>query len=155
MPLHINTKEYMTNVVIDRGLSNINIKNIDIRPGKVSIDSVGNKLEAASSTEFLSIFTSDGNITPNDVTLNKIAYSNGKKIIGSAQSTINDYTNLINGTIVERVVSQNTIISVGEFVYVLPDTNVTTYRINTAISGIALQAGSAGDVIKIVIPNQN
>ena len=133
MSLYVNNNQYMADIVIDRGLNNVNIVDTDIRPGKVSIDSKGNKLESASSEKFLSVLTDDGNIVPSDVTVGKIVYSNGKRLVGTASTDTIDTMTLINGVTQVFAVGQNMDIKVGDFVRLeLPNIDLNRVAVQIA-----------------------
>lgn len=149
MSLYVNNKQYTSNIVIDRGLTNVNITDNDIRPGKVSIDSKGNKLNSLSTTAFLSKYTYDATVTATDITEGKSAYSNGVKIIGTAQSNT-DTSNLIKGVKRNYIIANNVTIYAGDFVVKNADNTITQYQINSTILGIALQSGQSGDEIEVV-----
>lgn len=151
MSLYVNGKNYSANIVINKGLSNIDIMDTDIRPGKISIDSDGNKLESAGQEKILSKLTDDANITAADVTMNKIIYANGKRLVGTYQSN-SDISTLINGDKKNYPVALGAYINAGDFVRVLSDGTVNSYQPNSGMSGIALQNGTYGQNIDIVVP---
>ena len=150
MSLYINNKEYTSNIIIDRGLSNVDIVSTDIRPGKISIDNNGNKLIAATTEQFLENSTV-GTASASDITKDKILYVNGQRLVGTASATTNK-SDLINGKVATYTVGGTVAIVSGDFVNISANT-VTKHTSSNTISGVALQNGAVGNIIEVVVPN--
>ena len=153
MSVYINNKEYNAGVIIDKGLSNVNVTNTDIRPGKVSIDSNGNKLPAVSHEIFFTSLTNDATVIASDVTAGKTIYANGHKIVGTG-STSTENVNIrdsSNGIIKNFTVQNGQNIKAGDFV-TMYGTEILLYgsHLYTTIGGIALQDGVYPDVIEVL-----
>ena len=150
MSLYVNNKSYVSNIVIDKGLNNVNIERSDIRPGKISIDNKGNKLVSLTNEQFLENNTI-GNVQPIDVTSGKTIYVNGERIIGTAP-IINSKNELIHGVIKTYSIATSNTIVAGDFVSIVNDF-IYKYTGTYNIHGIAMHGGTSGDVIEVVVPN--
>ena len=150
MSLFVNSKQYTTDIVIDRGLNNVDITETDIRPGKISIDHNGNKLEGVTSEKFLENRT-PGTATAADITIDKTLWVNGEKITGTAKTIVNKYE-LINGKIESYAIAFDNIITAGDFISIAGNL-IFKYTGEYDIHGIAAQDGTSGEIINVIVPN--
>lgn len=136
-------------VVIDRGLSNVNITDADVRTGKVSINNKGEKVIGNHVQRFIEQSTADATATPIDVNTGKTVYVNGKKIIGTYVEPTAE--TIVRGNSTTYSITSGSI-SVGDFVKLSGNGIAKVTNSTDIIVGIALQSGSSGSSIKIKKP---